>query len=401
MPGPSLRIAVGSAGLAGHTLPALALAGALRERGHEVRFFGFDRWRETSERLGLSFRGDEAAIVPGLAPESDLAVTARALLDPLEEFGAQVVVGDALTLAPGLAAEAAGLARVTLYPEVYPLAAPGLPYFSLGLVAPRTGIGRALWRALPSSVSTRLPSTGWLHESRRSLNRARGSLGLAPIDAFDAPEMGLSLIATLPELEYPRDWPDRVRVTGRMGLDVGGAEFTPPPGSDPLILVAPSTVKDPGGTLVAATLEALEREPVRVLASTSSGAAPTVDAVPANAVVADWVDYSAAMPAASLVVCGGNHGTVVQALVNGVAVLVVPVMPDDAEHGARVAWSGAGLMLPRRAASPAALRLIVRRLLGDGRFAARAGEIAAANRGRDGAVAGALLVEQHAIEAAR
>ena len=29
MPGPSLRIAVGSAGLAGHTLPALALAGAL------------------------------------------------------------------------------------------------------------------------------------------------------------------------------------------------------------------------------------------------------------------------------------------------------------------------------------------------------------------------------------
>ena len=115
--------------------------------------------------------------------------------------------------------------------------------------------------------------------------------------------------------------------------------------------------------------------------------------VPANARVVPWLSYSQVMPEAALVVSHGGHGTVARALETGVPVLVCPPAGDMAENGARVAWAGAGLMLPGRLVSPRRLRLAVRRLLGEGRFAARAEAIASWSRGNDGAARGADLVE--------
>ena len=64
-----------------------------------------------------------------------------------------------------------------------------------------------------------------------------------------------------------------------------------------------------------------------------------------------------------------------------------------AENGARVAWAGAGLMLPWRLLGEASLRWTARRLLGDRRFTERAGLIASWARRNDGAKRGAKLVE--------
>jgi UDP:flavonoid glycosyltransferase YjiC (YdhE family) len=64
------------------------------------------------------------------------------------------------------------------------------------------------------------------------------------------------------------------------------------------------------------------------------------------------------------------------------------------ENGARVQWAGAGLMLPWRLTSAATLRTVVRRMLGDGSFAARAGEIAAWAAENDGAESAAALIEK-------
>ena len=69
------------------------------------------------------------------------------------------------------------------------------------------------------------------------------------------------------------------------------------------------------------------------------------------------------------------------------------------ENGARVAWSGAGLSLPRRLLSPRGVRLAVRRLLGDERYRARAEEIAAWATENDGAASAAELVEEAARNA--
>ena len=78
-------------------------------------------------------------------------------------------------------------------------------------------------------------------------------------------------------------------------------------------------------------------------------------------------------------ICNGGHGTVARAMASGCAVLVVPDDGDQRENALRVAYSGAGLRLPRRWTSAQSLRLAVRRLIADDRYMARAREIAAWN----------------------
>jgi UDP:flavonoid glycosyltransferase YjiC (YdhE family) len=320
----------------------------------------------------------------------------RPLVASIREVDAEIVVGDGLTLTPGLAAEVAGVPRATLFPAVYPANGPGLPPFSLGMVAPRTALGAAVWRFGEPLLAHRLPSTRWLRGSQRELAAIRAELGLAPREEWRAPGVGgLTLVATFPQLEYPRRWPPLVEVTGPMFFDQPHPQVHPPPGDGPLIVVAPSTVKDPRGDLVRTSLEALADEPVRLVVTTS-GTTPPAGPIPANAVVADWVDYSVVMREAALVICHGNHGTVARALAEGIPVVVTPAMPDDAEHGARVAWAGAGLMIPQPLLGASTLRSVVRRVLTDDGFATRARAIARWSTERDGAVRGADLVEHHA-----
>jgi UDP:flavonoid glycosyltransferase YjiC (YdhE family) len=392
-----LRVMVGVEDLAGHALPALALARALADRGHEVLVHAVERWRPMVERLGLRFDGGADEIVSD-APSEGREAVVRALAASAERFGADVVVSDALTLTPALAAEVAGIPRAILFPEVYPhVTEPDLPPFSLGLLAPRTRLGAAGWRLAAPLARTRFPSTSWLRASRTSLNAERGALGLAPLETFDRPRADeLHLVATLPQLEYPRAWPANVHVTGPLAMDPPAPAVELPSGNEPLVLVAPSTAKDPLGHLVKTSIAALAGEPVRVLVTLGGrGGLEDLGAAP-NCTVVDWVDFSVAMPAASLVVCHGNHGTVVRALSEGVPVLVSPAMPDDAEHGARVAWAGAGAMVPGRLLGTASLRAATRRLLARAEYLQRAREIAAWAGEHDGAGRAAELVEGHA-----
>ena len=115
---------------------------------------------------------------------------------------------------------------------------------------------------------------------------------------------------------------------------------------------------------------------------------------PANAVVVDWLSYSQVMPQADLVITHGGHGTVCRALAAGAPVLCCPAVGDMAENAARVAWAGAGLMLPWRLTGAAPLRWAVRRILAEPRFATRTREVATWARENDGAERGAALVER-------
>jgi UDP:flavonoid glycosyltransferase YjiC (YdhE family) len=153
-------------------------------------------------------------------------------------------------------------------------------------------------------------------------------------------------------------------------------------------------VKDPAGELAAAVVAATAGASVRLAIST--GGAPPPPGAPPGALVAEWLDYGAAMSAAALVVCHGNHGAITHSLAAGAPLVVHPAMPDDTEHGARVAWAGAGVMVRRRAHLPGALGRAIERVLTDGRFRAGAGELATWCAANDGAVRGAELVERHA-----
>jgi MGT family glycosyltransferase len=389
----SLRVLVAAFGDPGHVFPAIALGRALAGRGHEVVVETWEERRGAVEGAGLGFAAaEEYKMFPPPEPDSadgrHAAEAARALLPLLAEMRPHVAVSDILTLAPALAAERAGVPLATLIPHIYPVVEPGLPFFAIGLRPPRTPLGRAAWR-----TGQRALNVG-LEHGRRDLNLQRRRLDLPPVDRFHggiSPE--LALVATFPQLEYPRQWPAGVEVTGPMTFEVPHPQIELPPGDRPLVLVAPSTAHDSENHLVRTALKAFAGEPVRVVATTNRVVPQRPIEVPANAVLVDWLSYSQLMPAAWLVVSHGGHGTVARALGAGTPVLICPIVGDMSETAMRVSWARAGLSLPWRLCRPEPLRWAARRILGDGSFAARAGEIAAWGRENDGAERGAELVE--------
>ena len=405
--GRPLRVMISAGFSAGHALPALALARALRERDHEVLLHLSERWREPALELGSRFApASDYVAFPGAAVnagEPTVVDVARALPAMIRDFGADLVVGDLVAPATPLAAELAEVRGATLIPTVYPVQGPGHPPFPLGLLPPRTRLGAGAWRALEPATRPLRPAARWLRRVPGLLADARAELGLAArppgraeITTYGPISDELAMVATFPQLEYPRDWPPQVHVTGPMRFELPHPEVELPAGDDPLVVVAPSTVHDSARALVGAATAALASEPVRVAATLNQRGAQWTEPAPPNAVVTDWLSYAQVMPKASLVISNGGHGTVVRALAEGVPVLVCPVGADTAENGARVTWRGAGLMIPARLLGPTALRAGVRRLLAEPRFVARARELATWARDNDGARRGAALLERHA-----
>ena len=220
--------------------------------------------------------------------------------------------------------------RATLIPHVYPVHEPGLPFFAFGLRLPRTPVGRALWRrALPLLESGLRRGTAG---DERVRARRSGSPPLERLHGGISRE--LAMVATFPQLEYPRRWPSGVHVTGPMEFELPYPEVELPDGEEPLVLVAPSTAQDPELRLVRVALEALADEPVRVMATTNR-LDPAESRCRPPRPTRGWstgCPTRSVMPEASLVICHGGHGTVARALAAGVPVLCCPHVGDMAEN---------------------------------------------------------------------
>jgi UDP:flavonoid glycosyltransferase YjiC (YdhE family) len=399
----------------------IALGRALTARGHEVWLQTWRRWHGHVESEGLHFAAapEYKASPPAPGELGFYEAVERAVRDTLPlvaELRPHAVVADILTLAPALAAELSGVPWATLVPHVYPVDAPGLPIYSIGGRLPRTPAGEALWESVKG------PMRRGLEEGGADLNGTRARLGLGPIDhPHGGISRDLALVATFPQLEYPRTWPPGAHVVGPLIWEPDSPEIPPPPGEDPLVLIAPSTSQDPSQRLVRAALEGLAELPLRVLATLNRrapGATTPIKPpelrqrgrrahrggqyarhdeplpVPPNATVVEWLSYARTMPHCDLVVCHVGHGTLARALVSGCPVLACPIAGDMVENAARVDWSGAGVRLPRRFVSPRPLRLAVERMLEDGSIRARTQQLAQWAADHDSAATAARLVEQ-------
>jgi UDP:flavonoid glycosyltransferase YjiC (YdhE family) len=394
------RIRLGAFGDPGHAFPVMALGRRLAERGHDVCIETWLRWKVDVEAAGLRFSpAPEYPVFPqlGQEPLKPYEAAQRAALDTLplvDDFAPDVVVADILTLGPALAAELRGVPVATLIPHIDPRTEPGWPPFASGARMPRTPLGRAGMAALGRMVDRALDG------GRDELNAVREHVGLPPLTRHHGGiSQDLVLVGSVPQLAYPR--PRELPGTHTVGPFVWEppADDVPlPPGDDPLVLVAPSTSQDPGGHLLRAALRGLADAPVRILAAQNRVSAEDAARlgpmdVPDNALLVPWVSYGRTMPLADVVVCHAGHGTLLRALAVGKPVVAVPATGDMYENAARLAWSGAGIRLPRRLAGPRALRTAVLTAIADRSYAARAGEIAAWVADGDGTDRGAPLVE--------
>ena len=258
-------------------------------------------------------------------------------------------MADILTLAPALAAELEGVPCATLIPHVHPHMQPDFPIYSLGARMPRSPAGRAFWRRVQRPVDA------GLELGRDELNRTRERVGLPPLaHVHGGISRELALVASFPQLEYPRHWPEGVHVVGPLMWEPPTADVELPPGDAPLVLVAPSTAQDPEHRMLLAALRGLADAPVRVLATWNRRLPPRPLPVADNTRLVEWVSYARTMPECDVVVCHAGHGTLVRALASGCAVVACPAIGDMNENAAR-ARLGRG----RRARAPA-LRLAAR-----------------------------------------
>jgi UDP:flavonoid glycosyltransferase YjiC (YdhE family) len=430
----SLRILLGAFGDPGHAFPMIALGRGLRARGHEVTLQTWRRWQAGVEAEGIAFApAPEYDVFPPFVNGSDPRTANSPNGEPLDFYEAvvhatrdteplvrelrpDVVVADILTLAPALAAELAEIPMATLIPHVYPENEPEAPIYSLGARLPRTKAGRGLWRLAQGPVKR------GVELGRIELNEARARLGLPELDyGHGGTSRELALVATFPQLEYPRAWPPWAHVVGPLMWeppygdvelpgdgssgepDGGGSSASPNGGArrDPLVLIAPSTAQDPEHELLKAALKGLADAPVRVLATWNRRLPPRPLPVSENAKIVEWVSYSKTMPKCDAVVCHAGHGTLVRALASGCAVVACPHTGDMNENAARLDWAGAGVRLPRRFVSPRPLRLAVERALGEPSIRARARELSAWAERHDAADLAAGLVERLAMRSRR
>jgi UDP:flavonoid glycosyltransferase YjiC (YdhE family) len=388
-----LAFFLGAFGDPGHAFPMLALGSRLAARGHVVTLETWSRWREYTEAAGMRFvAAPEYPVFPTrerpLKPYEAVVLATAHTRRAIVAARPDAVVHDILTLAPAMAAELEGLPVATLIPHVHPAGVPGFPPYAFGARPPRTAAGRALWRRLERPVQR------GLRRGREELNDTRAQLGLAPVNRLHGGiSTRLCLVGTFPQLEYPRPPVESTHVVGPLLWEPPADDVEPPPGDQPLVLVAPSTAQDPEHRLLRAVLAGLASEPVRVLAASNRRPIARPLPVPANARLVDWLSYARTMPSCSLVICHAGHGTMARALASGCPVVAVPAAGDMNENAARLDWAGAGVRLPWRLLSPLTLRLAVRRALGVPDLAARARELAGWAAAHDSAERAADLVE--------
>lgn len=362
---------------AGHLYPVVGLAQELAAHGHEVVVATGAGHRDDIESAGLAFLE-----LPLLAPQEEdgdwahrmwdrAGQMAPALVDTLTTRP-DLIVADTLTVAGAFAAELLDVPRVEVIPHLLMDSDPALPPIGLGRTPARSS-RRRLDDAWIRRQQDQSVAEGLAHR-----DRVRSTLGLVGSGRAVA-----RLVCSLPLLEYPRSrWPSDVHLVGRLAWEPPWEPLAPPLGELPLVLVTDSTASSSAEGLGGLAMDALAGMRVRVVVTTSRELAP-----PNGNVVVGRGPHEPLLAAAAVAISPGGGGFVSKAMAHGVPLVVAPEQGDQREAAARVAWAGVGVDLGGRA-TQASLRAGVRRVLGEPRFAHRAGLAAeeSAGRGPDMAV---------------
>jgi UDP:flavonoid glycosyltransferase YjiC (YdhE family) len=338
-----MRVAVVAGPDPGHSFPAIALCQRFSDVGDEPTLFTGVEWLDAARLAGI-----DAVELDGLAAiDDDVDAGARihrraaqmAVLNApaLRDLAPELVVSDVITACGGMAAELLGIPWIELNPHPLYLPSKGLPPIGSGL-APGTGIrGR-----LRDTMMRALTARSW-RAGLRQRATVRAEIGLPARD----PGPLRRLIATLPALEVPRpDWPAEAVVVGPLHFEPTDQVLQVPPGSGPVVVVAPSTALTgtaglaevalgcltPGDTLPAGS---------RLVVSRLSGADLTA---PPWAVVG-LGRQGELLAHADLVICGGGHGMVAKTLLAGVPLVVVPGGGDQWEMANRVVRQGSARLI--------------------------------------------------------
>lgn len=424
-----MRVLVTCWPFTGHVHGQLAVAQALRSRGHSVAFYTGAAARETVESTGFPVYGmtavDEAAVAacvdaleqPRQSGRNNLRALRRAFstwlvesipgqvsdLQPiLSDWLPDVIVCDMSMWGPQLVLSGLVSTPVVLSSTFLGPLIPGrdAPPAGLGFPPPRTPAQR-LFAAGVQKV-TDVAATGL----RRRVDELRAGYGLpalgSSVNEFTA-TLPLYLVPSISELDYARsDLPNSVHYVGPCNWQPARDErttewLTSIPSDTPWVHVTESTLRTGDPFLLRASVEGLADLPLQVVATSGQHREPGslgLGELPANIHLTSWVNHEELLPRCSAVVTTGGAATVTAALSAGLPLVVVPTTWDKPDNARRVIDAGAGIRLSPRKCSGDALRDAVQSVLTDPSYARNARRVGGLLRKAPGAPRAAELIEE-------
>ena len=402
-----MRIVITSWGSYGDVYPYLGLALALKARGHEPVLAMPGYYREMVEKEGIAFH----PVRPDSDPDDKAWVAA--LMDPVEGAewllrevivphvreayddlaaavdGADLLVSHPVTFAAPLLAEKRGLRWVStnLAPMVF-FSAHEMPVLPL---APRTVHLGKLGKWVPRLV-VRLAhriTSGWfapVHALRRELGLPPGGHPL--FKEQYSPWLTLALFSK--EIGAPQpDWPANTVATGFIfynGPDALSPELQAflAAGPAPIVFTLGSSAVLAAGTFYHESAKALALLGMRGVLLVGPDPANLPPSLPEGVIAVEMAPHQLLFPHAAAVVHQGGIGTTSQAMRAGKPTLVVPHAHDQPDNAWRVKQRGISLTLFPKRYRAERVAAMLRELLGDPGYAARAAVIGARLREEDG-----------------
>lgn len=395
----------------GHLDPMLALAGALRTRGHRVTVFGIADVDGIAARGGCDFvalgrRSHPAGTLKSLSDRlaapgglglfrvmADMAAMTRMLCAELPvAFRAEqvdAVVADQLEPAGGLVAAHLGLAHVTV--------ANALPIHREPAVPPPF----TSWRYDPTPAGLKRNRGGYrvsdalMRPVTANIAREARVLGLPGRRSLEDCLSPLAEITQLvPALDFPRRQlaghvhpcgPLRAGTTEDAGIDL-------PADGRPLVFASLGSLQGGRAAVfrrIAQACAALDL--TLVIAHGGRLDARQAARLPGRPIVRAFVPQRSLLHRADLLVTNGGLNTVLDGAAAGVPMLVIPIAFEQGAIGARVRHAGIGRVRAHR--WPGRLQPTIESLLADAVMERRARHVAEAVRSAGGAEAAADVIE--------
>src|SRR5437588_5900255 len=329
----ALIIAIAGAG--GDLPPLMAVAGGLKQRGHEVRFLGDRPVADAVAALGaectlLSSDLSLGAILGQFARSSQgLTVQQQGerFRDELADWSLRV------------AEVATGVMQTSRRPDL--------------ILTSRFGIGAAALATGPTPL-VMVNSTFYVGPDPPRPRAADFSSRALPLFDYLVPmeeRAGLVLHATDRVFDFDNDQlPPTHRYVGPLiwEPDSAAAPDYLQTSSDTWILATISSQIQDDVPLARAVLDAVSSRSVRLLMTTGgSHAKAEFDPIPENARVEDYVSHRAALQRSHVLLSHAGHGSVMKALWYGVPMVLIPWGRDQPGVAARAERLGVARVVPR------------------------------------------------------
>ncbi len=362
----------------GHVNPMAAFAQELVNRGHEVWWYTGKVFQNKIELLGANYQPmHQAYDFSGMSKEEAFPQTKglegildfiesmksifveqapkqmEDILKILEEFPADLLVGDDMCYGLGFVHEKTGIPLVNISNSIYIYSSRDTAPIGLGLPPDNSLLGQAR-NTILNFVNDRIA----LRNLKTEIDLTRTKVGLAKIDRSTLDSISqppnLYLLGTVPEFDYPRsDLYEHAHFVGAF-INSTVENFNPPSwwqGLDrdrPVILVTQGTVANNNlDNLIVPTVRALADEDVLVLVTTGGTPVANIklDSLPNNVRVEQFIPYDFLLPHVDVMITNGGYGGVQMALSNGVPLIVAGATEEKAEIATRVDWNGVGINL--------------------------------------------------------